>query len=193
LNIESKESNNTQFSNHETGNIQNNEKKESKLKNLLENEIQVPISKVKRDFLFSNEDFPEISQDFRNNYITTNETKKMTLRKTSENYDEGVTDVIDNEIYDDYDVALVELQKPKAQSNLNNGNKGKKKKKFAEINFDLIKEIENKQLEQSNQDDPKENLKKNLTVKAPQDKQKKIIIESINGQIKKNTINSKKK
>jgi hypothetical protein len=193
LDIEVKESSNSNISNPETGNIQTNEKKESKLKNLLENEIKVPVSKVKKDFFFSNDDFPEISQDYQNNYTTTNENKKMTLRKTSDNYDAGVTDIIDQGIYDDYDVSLVPLQKPISQSNINNGNKGKKKKKFAEINFDLIKEIENKQLEQSNQDDPNENLKKNLTAKAPQDKHKKIIIESINGQIKKNTLNSKKK
>jgi hypothetical protein len=193
LSLERKESSNTQNSNPETGNLQNNEKKESKLKNLLENDIKPPLKKDKKQFFFTDEDFPEISEDLQNNYLTTtNETKKMTLRKTSDIYDDGVVEQFD--MYED-DVRLVPLKKdtPQTKPQLNNGNKGKKKKKFAEINFDLIKEIENKQLEQSHPGDPKENLKKNLTVKATQDKHKKTIIDSINGQIKKNTLNSKKK
>jgi hypothetical protein len=53
----------------------------------------------------------------------------------------------------------------KNRKNKGGGGNNKKKKKFAEINFNLIKEIENKQLEQTDLDENKEEneLKKNLS------------------------------
>jgi hypothetical protein len=183
-----------------------NERKENKLKNLLENSVKEQ-KKEKGLFYFNEEEFPEISEDNTHintdNYLTQNsENKKMTLRKNSENNynhedfdNEDQPDYFDNlpddlKRHDQGSASLV----PKKSNTSNAVSKGKKKKKFAEINIEIIKEIENKQFEQSNNvEDPGDKLKKNLTTKGIQDIKKKSIIESINVQIKKGSINSKKK
>jgi len=131
------------------------EKKENKLKTLLDKtqaelEREKEIKKQKNKFLFSQQDFPDLSSDIRT---------KIPQRRNEDNYDESIEDVSPEKyknLIDEDGFMMV-----KSRKNKGGGGNNKKKKKFAEINFNLMKEIVNKQLEQPDLDEENE-LKKNL-------------------------------